>query len=902
MWNPNTRSKTKVPILKLAGLLTLAAVFLLFPVLSGNVEAGSYKRPTPGSRPTEKVVPATLRHATETVQYTVPSGGTQNVGSFNVGGTTPIFDVRIVSTSSLAVLAVLPSVPMSTWVDASTLRFSQTGAGGYGDAVLLRESMAKYGWKGNAIRAVRMPEGIVVYDNTRLAVALEMGMTQVPVQIYELDAVLPDQFLNNVWWKSQGVHTWRDVMMFRTSENGLPLYGTATLPKLSSSLPTAERAAEFWREANALPERPFGVPFVSMPLTTAEVSPSILAQTDMLLARRLAPVIEKISSVTSKLLEPIETIGAALASRFPDAAARGASFMKALVPFAKAGGVGLGALGVIFGLMNLGMSGPRLFELIEEQGLGVLGTREGVVAVMHTLADALETLAGGAAIAAIVSSETVVGGIGFGAAALILAVASFALKGTAWAVENWDAIVNTAKDVWEGAKDGAIKAYRWVADSASAAGAWAGEQVNKLVTKTKNVLAATGQLAGELVRGAVQVTEQVVEQVTVMVSKIVEYVEDKVTNVVRTGVRMVEKMVEEVREILEPIVRIGERMVERMVDVARQVPRIIYETATRFVDRTVQVTRQVTEWVTTRVEEAYQYATQVTRNVTEWVTERVQEAYEVVRQVSRQITEWITERVQEAYTVARQVARAVTEWITERVREAYTVARQVARTVWDTVTTWVSRQVRRWFGWFWRLVTESFPMVTQVARTVWDTVYETAYRWVDRARQVTRTVYDTVYETAYRWVNRSRQVTRTVYDTVRETLYRLVERPVQRVRQIVETVWRTGTRLVDRIVPVVRSVTDWVTTRVEETYQVVRTVYDTVVERVPQLVRETYEYIEQVPHTIVTQVQKLVPEQYQYTEQVVEHIAKTRIEVVPEVRQVERMVTKTVEGWIPKAP
>ena len=60
-------------------------------------------------------------------------------------------------------------------MDPSDIRFSQNTAGGRGRAAQLRESM-KDGWNGPAVDAVRTPDGIVTIDNTRIAVARELGL------------------------------------------------------------------------------------------------------------------------------------------------------------------------------------------------------------------------------------------------------------------------------------------------------------------------------------------------------------------------------------------------------------------------------------------------------------------------------------------------------------------------------------------------------------------------------------------------------------------------------------------------------------------------------------------------------------------------------------------------------
>ena len=67
-------------------------------------------------------------------------------------------------------------------LDPNGIRFSQTTAGGRGRTAQLRESM-RDGWNGPAVDAVRTRDGIVSLDNTRIAIARELGIPEVPVRI-----------------------------------------------------------------------------------------------------------------------------------------------------------------------------------------------------------------------------------------------------------------------------------------------------------------------------------------------------------------------------------------------------------------------------------------------------------------------------------------------------------------------------------------------------------------------------------------------------------------------------------------------------------------------------------------------------------------------------------------------
>lgn len=67
-------------------------------------------------------------------------------------------------------------------VDPNAIGFSQRTVGGSGRATPLRESMAR-GWNGPAIDAVQTPNGLITIDNTRVAIAQELGLPQIPVKV-----------------------------------------------------------------------------------------------------------------------------------------------------------------------------------------------------------------------------------------------------------------------------------------------------------------------------------------------------------------------------------------------------------------------------------------------------------------------------------------------------------------------------------------------------------------------------------------------------------------------------------------------------------------------------------------------------------------------------------------------
>ena len=100
--------------------------------------------------------------------------------------------------------------------DPAVLRYSQTTAGGRGRAGAIQASMQANGWQGAAINAVMTNHGLVVLDNTRPAVALELGMQDIPVRVHMPDEPLPPEMLGWTWNKlGQTAKTWGEAARLR---------------------------------------------------------------------------------------------------------------------------------------------------------------------------------------------------------------------------------------------------------------------------------------------------------------------------------------------------------------------------------------------------------------------------------------------------------------------------------------------------------------------------------------------------------------------------------------------------------------------------------------------------------------------------------------------------------------
>ena len=80
----------------------------------------------------------------------------------------------------------------------------------------------KDGWNGPAVDAVRTPDGIVTIDNTRIAIARELGIREVPVKIRQMSDPLPESMLNH---RAQLWDKLIFVQIGKIKKMGIPVYG-----------------------------------------------------------------------------------------------------------------------------------------------------------------------------------------------------------------------------------------------------------------------------------------------------------------------------------------------------------------------------------------------------------------------------------------------------------------------------------------------------------------------------------------------------------------------------------------------------------------------------------------------------------------------------------------------------
>ncbi|MEZ5886084.1 MAG: RHS repeat-associated core domain-containing protein [Paracoccaceae bacterium] len=120
-----------------------------------------------------------------------------------------------------------------TSINPNKLRFSQVSAGGGGrDVAGMRQAMSGGNWIGGPIDVVRTQNGsLVAIDNTRLALAQELGFRKVPVRVHAMSEALPEGMLSNERF-GKTARTWGDALQDRTSGNHLGIDGTTARPTM----------------------------------------------------------------------------------------------------------------------------------------------------------------------------------------------------------------------------------------------------------------------------------------------------------------------------------------------------------------------------------------------------------------------------------------------------------------------------------------------------------------------------------------------------------------------------------------------------------------------------------------------------------------------------------------------
>jgi filamentous hemagglutinin len=76
--------------------------------------------------------------------------------------------------------------------------------------------MGENGWMGNPIDVVETADGLVTVDHTRAAVALELGIKEIPVRIHLPEEPLPADMLTRPWNRAgDTATTWGEAVRLR---------------------------------------------------------------------------------------------------------------------------------------------------------------------------------------------------------------------------------------------------------------------------------------------------------------------------------------------------------------------------------------------------------------------------------------------------------------------------------------------------------------------------------------------------------------------------------------------------------------------------------------------------------------------------------------------------------------
>jgi hypothetical protein len=90
--------------------------------------------------------------------------------------------------------------------------------------------MSERGWDGDPVDVVATPDGLTTIDNTRVAVAQELDIPEIPINVHAPDDPLPDDMAG----RFGPAETWGDALAYRTSNQRPPLgpTGTPTRPRM----------------------------------------------------------------------------------------------------------------------------------------------------------------------------------------------------------------------------------------------------------------------------------------------------------------------------------------------------------------------------------------------------------------------------------------------------------------------------------------------------------------------------------------------------------------------------------------------------------------------------------------------------------------------------------------------
>lgn len=569
-------------------------------------------------------------------------------------------------------------------------------------------------------------------------------------------------------------------------------------------------------------------------LTAEQIIPSPVSQSKIWTFLDDTAKASRASGLAVGELSGLQKLSSIISAKFPSAAPKlFAGLTAAKTGIGVFGKYILEPLGVILGPILTGIGVAKMIEVVKSSGVqGLFGTREGWASMLRTASGAVTTAAGASAIAALFTSETVVGGLTFGAIAGILYGVALALEATALVLENWEEIkawvsnrIDELKRLGHNVVEGAKNIFNdYVAPALVAAGVFVKKvtqvayqtyetvkrTVSRVVTKVKTVYETVKRTVTEWVKKTVNAVRQVayqvketayrwVNKVKTVVKRVAYQVKEtfyKAVQKFKTITKKVYYTVKEkayrwltkfktiTRQVAYQVRETAYRWVNQVRTISKRVAYTVYKTAYRWLNVTRRITRPITERIVSWVPQTvYNWV----RSAWGWIKRKVTQYVQQVSYVTRYVTSYVTERVRQAYRYATTAYKTVSQQVTERVRQAYTYV----ATKYKTVSEKVAYQVKEAYT---KLVTKSKKVQEKVAYTV----KEAQTRLVTKYKNVAHKVTESVKEAYTKTVTKYKNEAYTYQKDVKQT--REIEEQVAREVETQETIQET----VEEEVPVTR--------------------------------------------------------------------------------------------------
>ncbi|WP_228025815.1 RHS repeat-associated core domain-containing protein [Streptococcus ruminantium] len=126
------------------------------------------------------------------------------------------------------------TISKSAVVNADDIRFSQSSVNGVKE---IAESMKKYGWLGEPIDIVEMPDGkYTTIDNTRVVAARDAGIS-VQANIHHYTDALPEEFINRFTTKQGVPSNWGEAVELRIKNQSKKIKKSLNTPYGSNIQP-----------------------------------------------------------------------------------------------------------------------------------------------------------------------------------------------------------------------------------------------------------------------------------------------------------------------------------------------------------------------------------------------------------------------------------------------------------------------------------------------------------------------------------------------------------------------------------------------------------------------------------------------------------------------------------------